>query len=294
MSATNQTTNFNLPLYQENDTTSWLVDFNGAMRTIDENMANISIRANNASEKSEENKTEIEHMKENVENVNNEVSSLSSDIALYGADIALLKTHSNEQDVRLDNLENKDEELTENYNALNTRMTENYNALNTRITENTTAIEKNSTNLTNFKNNSILTTHILTDSDIKQNYLNFENFLKQVDYSGCYVSERFSKNSDGGVVTTNRQHMMLEGSGVVLEGVNKNNLIISFDMRSIFNGIPNINVNLFNKTTNDFINAVSYGKINDITMELHIKILDEISVGTEIGFNIDVNYLYTR
>ena len=294
MSATNQTTNFNLPLYQENDTTSWLVDFNGAMRTIDENMANISISANNASEKSEENKTEIESMKEKVENLGSEVMTLTSDVTLSNADVALLKTHSNEQDVRLDNLENKDEELTENYNALNTRVTENYNALNTRITENTTAIEENSTNLANFKNNSILTTHILTDSDIKQNNLNFENFLKQVNYNGCYVSERFSISSDGDVETTNRQHMMLAGSGVMLEGVNKNNLIISFDMRSIFNGIPNINVNLFNKTTNDFINAISYGKINGITMELHIKILDEISVGTEIGFNIDVNYLYTR
>ena len=152
MSATKQTTNFNLPLYQENDTTSWLVDFNGAMRTIDENMANISISANNASEKSEENKTEIESMKENVENLVSEVMTLTSDVTLSNADVALLKTHSNEQDVMLDNLENKDSALDteitnlkikdaelldtirENYNTLNGKITENYNTLNEKTT----------------------------------------------------------------------------------------------------------------------------------------------------------------
>ena len=152
MSATNQTTNFNLPLYQENDATSWLVDFNGAMRNIDENMANISISANNASEKSEENKTEIEKMKEKVENLGSEVMTLTSDVTLSNADVALLKTHSNEQDVRLDNLENKDsaldteisnlkikdaellDKITKNYNTLNGKITENYNTLNDKTT----------------------------------------------------------------------------------------------------------------------------------------------------------------
>ena len=285
MSATNQTTNFNLPLYQENDATSWLVDFNGAMRTIDENMANISISANNASEKSEENKTEIENMKENVENLGSEVMTLTSDVTLSNADVALLKTHSNEQDVRLDNLENKDSAIDEEIVKLKDKDGE----LLGKITENTTAIEENVTNLTNFKNNSILTTYILKYTD-----LNIENFLKQVNYSCTYVSERFS-NVTGDVVVTHsdRQQMMIVGTGRLIGGVDKNNLVITFDTRSLFNGIANINANLYNKTTNDFINAIAYTKINDITMELHIKILDEIDVSTEIDFNIDVNYLYT-
>ena len=165
MSATNQTTNFNLPLYQENDATSWLVDFNGAMRNIDENMANISISANNASEKSEENKTEIEKMKEKVENLGSEVMTLTSDVTLSNADVALLKTHSNEQDVRLDNLENKDsaldteisnlkikdaellDKITKNYNTLNGKITENYNTLNGKITENYNTLNDKTTNL---------------------------------------------------------------------------------------------------------------------------------------------------
>lgn len=286
MSATNQTTNFNLPLYQENDVTSWLVDFNGAMRTIDENMANISISANNASEKSEENKTEIENMKENVENLGSEVMTLTSDVTLSNADIALLKTHSNEQDVRLDNLENKDSAIDEEIVKLKDKNVE----LLGKITENTTAIEENVTNLTNFKNNSILTTNILRYTD-----LNFENFLKQVNYSCCYVSERFLNTTGDDVVThSDRQQMMIVGSGRLLAGVDKNNLVITFDRRSLFNGIANINANLYNKDTNDFINAIAYTKINDITMELHIKILDEIGVNTEIDFNIDVNYLYSR
>ena len=38
MSATNTTTNYNLPIFIETDKPSWLVDFNGAMRSIDAQM----------------------------------------------------------------------------------------------------------------------------------------------------------------------------------------------------------------------------------------------------------------
>lgn len=38
MSATNTTTNYNLPIFIETDKPSWLVDFNGAMRSIDSQM----------------------------------------------------------------------------------------------------------------------------------------------------------------------------------------------------------------------------------------------------------------
>ena len=38
MSATNRTTNYNLPIFIETDKPAWLVDFNGAMRSIDAQM----------------------------------------------------------------------------------------------------------------------------------------------------------------------------------------------------------------------------------------------------------------
>ena len=38
MSATNTTTNYNLPIFIETDKPAWLVDFNGAMRAIDAQM----------------------------------------------------------------------------------------------------------------------------------------------------------------------------------------------------------------------------------------------------------------
>lgn len=40
MSATNTTTNYNLPIFIETDKPAWLVDFNGAMRTIDATLKN--------------------------------------------------------------------------------------------------------------------------------------------------------------------------------------------------------------------------------------------------------------
>ena len=38
MSATNHTSNYNLPIYEAGNTANWLVDFNGAMSTIDQSM----------------------------------------------------------------------------------------------------------------------------------------------------------------------------------------------------------------------------------------------------------------
>lgn len=48
MSATNETTNYKLPLFTDNDQPTWLGDFNGAMRKIDGNMNTIGANASTA------------------------------------------------------------------------------------------------------------------------------------------------------------------------------------------------------------------------------------------------------
>lgn len=48
MSATNTTTNYSLPIFAGSDIPSWLTDWNGAMRAIDEAIANALTEANTA------------------------------------------------------------------------------------------------------------------------------------------------------------------------------------------------------------------------------------------------------
>ena len=48
MSATNETTNYKLPLFTDNDQPTWLGDFNGAMNKIDTGMNNIGANASTA------------------------------------------------------------------------------------------------------------------------------------------------------------------------------------------------------------------------------------------------------
>lgn len=48
MSATNETTNYNLPLFTDNDQPTWLGDFNGAMNKIDTDMNTIGANASTA------------------------------------------------------------------------------------------------------------------------------------------------------------------------------------------------------------------------------------------------------
>lgn len=48
MSATNETTNYKLPLFTDNDQPTWLGDFNGAMSKIDANMNTIGANASTA------------------------------------------------------------------------------------------------------------------------------------------------------------------------------------------------------------------------------------------------------
>lgn len=73
MSATNKTTNYELPLFVDNDQPTWLGDFNGAMNKIDATMAQTEVNANTA--------------------------ALKADAAKKAADDALSLAKTNEQDI---------------------------------------------------------------------------------------------------------------------------------------------------------------------------------------------------
>lgn len=104
MSASRKTDNFNLPLYNADDATSWLVDFNGAMTDIDSSLKQLSDNVSTDG-------ADIDNLEKAVENLNKSVSQLTDSVIKVqengksnSSAITLLQTHDNEQDVRLDNL----------------------------------------------------------------------------------------------------------------------------------------------------------------------------------------------
>lgn len=68
MSATNKTTNYNLPIFVGSDVPSWLTDWNGAMQLLDTAIGNVLIVANKANADIQLTEAELEEVKTAVEN----------------------------------------------------------------------------------------------------------------------------------------------------------------------------------------------------------------------------------
>lgn len=117
MSATGKTENFNLPLYNADDATSWLVDFNGAMTDIDSHLKTLTDNVATDGE-------DLDNLENSVANLNKSVTQLTDSVIKVQetgksntSAITLLQTHDNEQDTRLSSLEtdstNLNNEITE-------------------------------------------------------------------------------------------------------------------------------------------------------------------------------------
>lgn len=83
MSATNHTSNYNLPLFIGSDVPSWLVDWNNSMTDIDTALSNINSVATSAGSKADEVENNIGAVNTALTNLTNIVSNLSASV--YGA-----------------------------------------------------------------------------------------------------------------------------------------------------------------------------------------------------------------
>lgn len=87
MSATNKTPNMELPEFLPNDKPAWLVDWNGAMSTIDTYCGNLNqqtvvanANANAAMEKASAVESNVDSIDSQITAINNQISSLDSDL----------------------------------------------------------------------------------------------------------------------------------------------------------------------------------------------------------------------
>lgn len=80
MSATNNTTNFNLPLFIGTDKPAWLTDWNGAMNTIDTKLQEVKAEAASASTESGSNTQSISQINSTLQTLNSTVSVMNTNV----------------------------------------------------------------------------------------------------------------------------------------------------------------------------------------------------------------------
>ena len=81
MSATNKTTNYNLPIFVGSDVPSWLTDWNSAMQLLDTAIGNVLTVANKANTDIQLTETELEEVKTSIENALPIIQKATTDIA---------------------------------------------------------------------------------------------------------------------------------------------------------------------------------------------------------------------
>lgn len=80
MSATNKTTNFELPLFIGSDKPAWLTDWNGAMTTIDTKMQEVKTEAASASTESGSNTQSINQINSTLQTLNSTVNLMNTNV----------------------------------------------------------------------------------------------------------------------------------------------------------------------------------------------------------------------
>lgn len=87
MSATNHTTNYNLPIFVEQDIPTWLGDWNTTMNTIDQSLQNIKESSESAVNKA--------YVDEKIKTVENEISTLNKTVTSINKTLSTLEANVN-------------------------------------------------------------------------------------------------------------------------------------------------------------------------------------------------------
>ena len=101
MSSTNQTTNYELPLFIGTDKPTWLGDFNGAMNKIDTAIKAVSDVASGNTSSIGSVESDVDSLESQVGTLENTVASHTSDIASQGQSITALTTTTNQLNTRV-------------------------------------------------------------------------------------------------------------------------------------------------------------------------------------------------
>lgn len=132
MSATGKTKNYSLPIFNDNDATSW-GEFNNAMTKIDENLKKVSAVSNSANEKTDTNTQAISEFNNIVNNMKTKVDNNDTLVKNLNESVGLLETHETEQDTRLNSIETNVTSISNTNNKQETEISNMKKKLNTKM-----------------------------------------------------------------------------------------------------------------------------------------------------------------
>lgn len=132
MSASGKTKNYSLPIFNDNDATSW-GEFNNAMTKIDENLKKVSTVSDSANEKTDTNTQAISEFNNIVNNMKTKVDNNDTLVKNLNESVGLLETHDTEQDTRLNSIETNVTSISNVNNKQETEIRNMKNGLNSKI-----------------------------------------------------------------------------------------------------------------------------------------------------------------
>lgn len=132
MSASGKTKNYSLPIFNDNDATSW-GEFNKAMSKIDENLKKVAIVSDSANEKTDTNTHAISEFNDIVSNMKTKVDNNNTLVKNLNESVELLETHDTEQDTRLNNIESQITTINKTNTTQTSNITSLQNAINRKM-----------------------------------------------------------------------------------------------------------------------------------------------------------------
>ena len=168
----NYTTNYRIPLYEDNDPTSYLTTYNETMELIDESLHALALKVANGEVNDRQFATEISAIKGRLDTTENAIHTLKTELATANGkvsenseDISTLETQLIEQGTSIKNLlarvsaletsfesfksaqEQKNNAYEDSLSGLSTRIDNNAKKQELKNTEFTNSIAKNKTNI---------------------------------------------------------------------------------------------------------------------------------------------------
>lgn len=132
MSATGKTKNYSLPIFNDNDATSW-GEFNNAMTKIDENLKKVASVSDSANEKTDTNTQAISEFNNIVNSMKTKVDNNDTLVKNLNESVGLLETHDTEQDTRLNSIETNVNSISNINNKQETEISNMEKELNSKM-----------------------------------------------------------------------------------------------------------------------------------------------------------------
>lgn len=290
MSASEKTTNYDLPIYKPTDILSVLTDFNECVRKIDIALANVSTTATNADGKTEVNKEQIEELKNTGDSLEIRISELADKLDTFNSGLTLLKTHTNEQDLELQGLKDYNNTQDNKILSLKNETDENIRDLeneDTQLNNKITNVQSEFTSdlnginevLTELKNNfdNVITFHDVNAIALNFNLQSGTRINVVIDSISIGDKTKIEIYLDFIVTSTNSNHIEIRLEGSIFNNLFRRSMygyFYTYGTSGILDTLPetasDLKPVLFNATNQNFANM--YMALSGVSTENPVEV----------------------